>query len=183
MTAIGQNSTGTTVVDLSTGASVTLAWAAGTDVGNHRVNNEDSYAIACPVFAVADGMGGHSAGDVASDAVVQRIAGLEKPGFADLDALEMALALSVSDLRSRLTEEQQGAGTTVTGAALVQEADQLQWAIFNIGDSRVYVKMGETFEQVTVDHSVVQQLVDAGTITKEEADYHPHANVITRARS
>jgi protein phosphatase len=64
---------------------------------------------------------------------------------------------------------------------LVQEADQLQWAIFNIGDSRVYVKMGETFEQVTVDHSVVQQLVDAGTITKEEADYHPHANVITRA--
>ncbi|MDH6277416.1 serine/threonine protein phosphatase PrpC [Aurantimicrobium minutum] len=181
MTALGQNSTGTTVVDTSTGASVTLSWAAGTDVGNHRANNEDSYSIACPVFAVADGMGGHSAGDIASDCVVQRIAGLEKPGFADLDALEMALAMSVVDLRNKLTEDQQGAGTTVTGAALVQEGDQLQWAVFNIGDSRVYVKLDETFEQVTVDHSVVQQLVDAGTITKEEADYHPHANVITRA--
>ncbi|MEG2386646.1 MAG: protein phosphatase 2C domain-containing protein, partial [Aurantimicrobium sp.] len=174
MTALGQNSTGTTVVDTSTGASVTLSWAAGTDVGNHRANNEDSFAIACPVFAVADGMGGHSAGDIASDCVVQRIAGLEKPGFADLDALEMALAMSVVDLRNKLTEDQQGAGTTVTGAALVQEGDQLQWAVFNIGDSRVYVKLDETFEQVTVDHSVVQQLVDAGTITKEEADYNPH---------
>lgn len=181
MTALGQNSTGTIVADPSTGASVTLTWAAGTDVGNHRANNEDSYSIACPVFAVADGMGGHSAGDIASDAVVQRIAGLEKTGFANLDELEMALAMSVVDLRARLTPDQQGAGTTVTGVALVQEGPQLQWAVFNIGDSRVYAKLADTFEQITVDHSVVQQLVDAGTITKEEADYHPHSNVITRA--
>lgn len=181
MTALGQNSTGTIIADASTGASVTLTWAAGTDVGNHRAGNEDSYVLACPVFAVADGMGGHSAGDIASDAVVQRLAGLERDGFANLDALEMALALSVSDLKSKLTEDQFGAGTTVTGVALVQETDQLQWAVFNIGDSRVYALINGEFEQVTTDHSVVQQLVDAGTITKEEADYHPHANVITRA--
>ena len=181
MTALGENSTGTIIADASTGTSVTLSWAAGTEVGNHRAANEDSYVIACPVFAVADGMGGHSAGDIASDAVVQRLAGLERDGFASLDALEMALSLAVVDLRSRLEDDQLGAGTTVTGAALVQEVDQLQWAIFNIGDSRVYALTEEEFTQVTVDHSVVQQLVDAGTITKEEADYHPHANVITRA--
>lgn len=181
MTAIGSNSTGTIVADASTGASVTLSWAAATEVGNHRAANEDSYVIACPVFAVADGMGGHSAGDIASDAVVTSLAPLASDGFADIEALETALAQSVVDLRNKLTEDQRGAGTTVTGVALVQEGNELQWAAFNIGDSRVYAQMNDTFLQVTVDHSVVQQLVDAGTITKEEADYHPHANVITRA--
>lgn len=181
MTAIGSNSTGTIVADASTGASVTLSWAAATEVGNHRAANEDSFVIACPVFAVADGMGGHSAGDIASDAVVNSLAPLASDGFANIEALESALAQSVVDLRNKLTEDQRGAGTTVTGVALVQEGNELQWAAFNIGDSRVYAQMNDTFLQVTVDHSVVQQLVDAGTITKEEADYHPHANVITRA--
>lgn len=181
MTAIGSNSTGTIIADASSGASVTLSWAAATEVGNHRAANEDSFVIACPVFAVADGMGGHSAGDIASDAVVTSLATLASDGFADVDALENALAHSVVELRNKLTEDQRGAGTTVTGVALVNDGPQVQWATFNIGDSRVYAQMNDTFLQVTVDHSVVQQLVDAGTITKEEADYHPHANVITRA--
>lgn len=181
MTAIGANSTGFIIKDPASGALVTLSWAAGTEVGNHRAANEDSFSVGSPVFAVADGMGGHSAGDVASDAVVRRLAELEAPGFATLDALEGALAKSVNDLRDTLTEDQRGAGTTVTGVALVQETTQLQWAAFNIGDSRVYALINNDFSQVTVDHSVVQQLVDAGQITREEADYHPHSNVITRA--
>jgi serine/threonine protein phosphatase PrpC len=181
VTAIGANSTGFTVTEPETGASVTLAWAAASEVGNHRAQNEDSYSVGSPVFAVADGMGGHSAGDVASNAVVQRLAELEAPGFATLDALEAALEKSVEDLLGTLTEDQHGAGTTVTGVALVWEAAQLQWAAFNIGDSRVYALINDDFSQVTVDHSVVQQLVDAGQITRDEADYHPHANVITRA--
>lgn len=181
MTAIGANSTGFIVTEPGSGARVTLSWASGTEVGNHRAANEDSYSVGSPVFAVADGMGGHSAGDVASDAVVRRLAELEAPGFATLDALEAALALSVDDLRSTLAEDQRGAGTTVTGVALVREETELQWAAFNIGDSRVYALINDDFSQVTVDHSVVQQLVDAGQITREEADYHPHSNVITRA--
>ena len=181
MTAIGANSTGFSVTEPETGARVTLSWAAATEVGNHRAQNEDSYSVGSPVFAVADGMGGHSAGDVASDAVVRRLAELEAPGFATLDSLEAALEKSVEDLRSTLTEDQRGAGTTVTGVALVREGAQLQWAAFNIGDSRVYALINGDFSQVTVDHSVVQQLVDAGQITRDEADYHPHANVITRA--
>ena len=181
MTAIGANSTGFTVSEPDTGGRVTLSWAAATETGNHRAANEDSYSVGSPVFAVADGMGGHSAGDVASDAVVRCLAALTAPGFATLDAVEAALANAVEDLRNVLTEDQRGAGTTVTGVALVQEGGQLQWAAFNIGDSRVYALISEDFSQVTVDHSVVQQLVDAGQITREEADYHPHSNVITRA--
>lgn len=181
MTAIGANSTGLIVTEPNTGASVTISWAAATEVGNHRAQNEDSFSVGSPVFSVADGMGGHSAGDVASDAVVRRLAELEGPGFASLDALEAALEKSVEDLRQILAEDQRGAGTTVTGVALVHEGTELQWAAFNIGDSRVYALINGDFSQVTVDHSVVQQLVDAGQITREEADYHPHSNVITRA--
>lgn len=181
MTAIGTDSTATIISDSATGASVTLSWSAVTAVGNHRSTNEDSYVLACPYFAVADGMGGHSAGDVASDAVVRHLAELATPGFADATALEQALLDSVADLRSQLDQAQQGAGTTVTGVALVQEEKSVSWMVFNIGDSRVYALDQDGLRQVTVDHSVVQQLVDAGTITKEEADVHPHANVITRA--
>jgi protein phosphatase len=69
----------------------------------------------------------------------------------------------------------------VTGAALVLTEGGLEWAVFNIGDSRVYGLVDGVLEQLTRDHSVVQQLVDAGSITRDEADIHPHANVITRA--
>jgi protein phosphatase len=74
-----------------------------------------------------------------------------------------------------------GTGTTVTGAALTVVGGAPQWIIFNIGDSRVYQLASGVLEQVTIDHSVVQELVDAGKITREEAEVHPHGNVITRA--
>ncbi len=181
MTAIGKNASGHTVTDESTRASVTLSWAAVTDVGHHRADNEDSFVVAPPVFAVADGMGGHSAGDLASDAVVRGLATIEAPGFTSTEAIESALVSGVAALEDVLTVDQRGAGTTVTGAALIVHNEAVCWAIFNIGDSRVYVMKDHELLQVTVDHSVVQQLVDAGQITREEADYHPHANVITRA--
>ena len=75
----------------------------------------------------------------------------------------------------------EGSGTTVTGAALGSISDEPAWIVFNIGDSRVYRLVGGVLEQLTVDHSIVQELVDAGQITREEADTHPHSNVITRA--
>ena len=170
MTAIGNNVSGHTVTDERSRASVTLSWAAATDVGHHRADNEDSFVVASPIFAVADGMGGHSAGDLASDAVVRGLATLESSGFT-----------TTTDIEAALVADQRGAGTTVTGAALTLQNEAVCWAVFNIGDSRVYVMKDHELVQVTVDHSVVQQLVDAGQITREEADYHPHANVITRA--
>jgi serine/threonine protein phosphatase PrpC len=160
---------------------VRLSWAAITDVGLHRQANEDSYLAGVPIFAVADGMGGHHAGDIASDAVVRSLSSLVGDSLTTREAIGSALAESVEALRDVLPEEHQGAGTTVTGAALVVEENETRWAIFNIGDSRVYARVGDEFLQITTDHSIVQQLVDSGQITKDEAEYHPHANVITRA--
>jgi len=160
---------------------VTLAWAAVTDTGHRREVNEDSLLSQSPIFAVADGMGGHSAGDVASAAVVTRLAELAGAADPDAESIARLLGLAVEDMASGAGVTDNGTGTTVTGAALAVVAGEPQWIIFNIGDSRVYQLGSGVLEQVTCDHSVVQELVDAGKITREEADVHPHGNVITRA--
>lgn len=180
MTQIGHGNTGQPVT-LPDGTEVTLAWAAATDVGLRREVNEDSYVAQVPVFAVADGMGGHAAGDFASAAVVTRLAehgGKELVGTPEIDA---SLKLAVTDMGRSAGVTDEGSGTTVTGIALGMIGDEPAWIVFNIGDSRVYRLESGVLEQLTVDHSIVQELVDAGQITREEADTHPHSNVITRA--
>ncbi|TDW29152.1 PP2C family protein-serine/threonine phosphatase [Cryobacterium psychrophilum] len=181
MTQIGQSSTEFTVELPSTGKSVTLAWSALTDVGHRREVNEDSVLAESPIFSVADGMGGHSAGDVASAAVVTRLA--EHAGRPVLDApsIDSALSLAVEDMAKGAGVTDQGTGTTVTGVALAVVSGAPNWIAFNIGDSRVYQLNAGVLEQVTTDHSVVQELFDAGRITREEAEVHPHGNIITRA--
>jgi serine/threonine protein phosphatase PrpC len=159
---------------------VTLSWAALTDKGNRRAGNEDSSLSDVPVFAVADGMGGHSAGDVASAAVVDRLAEITA-AVTDASALEEALARALTDIDLVGDESVLGTGTTVTGVALAEVDDDLAWLVFNIGDSRVYLFESGELRQLTLDHSVVQELVDAGLITKDEAEHHPDSNVITRA--
>ena len=181
MTSIGTDGTSVPLPDDAGLPHLRVSWAAITDVGRHRQANEDSYVAGLPIFAVADGMGGHHAGDIASDAVVRSLSSLVSTSVTTRDALGEALSAAVDTLREVLPEEHQGAGTTVTGAALVVESGETRWAVFNIGDSRVYAVVGGEFLQVTTDHSIVQQLVESGQITKDEAEYHPHANVITRA--
>jgi serine/threonine protein phosphatase PrpC len=181
VTQIGQGSAGFTVELPSTPATVTLSWSAHTDTGYRREVNEDSFVAQPPIFAVADGMGGHSAGDFASAAVVTRLA--EHAGKPTLDAasIDEALSLAVADMARGAGVTDLGTGTTVTGAALGVVAGVPHWIVFNIGDSRVYQLTSGVLEQVTVDHSVVQELVDSGRITREEAEVHPQGNVITRA--
>ena len=181
MTQLGRSSTTFTVDLPQANTTVTLAWAMLTDTGHRREVNEDSLIAEPPVFAVADGMGGHSAGDVASAAVVTRLADLAGAAVTDADALNRALGQAVIDMAHGVGVTDQGTGTTVTGVALGLVSGAAQWIVFNIGDSRVYQLTSGVLEQVTVDHSVVQELVDAGRITREEADVHPHGNVITRA--
>ncbi len=159
---------------------VTLSWAALSDTGNKRAGNEDSSISDLPVFAVADGMGGHSAGDIASAAVVERL-GEITDAVTTAEAIEKQLARALSDIDRVGDESVLGTGTTVTGVALAEVDDDLSWMVFNIGDSRVYLYSDGELKQLTVDHSVVQELIDAGLITKEQADHHPESNVITRA--
>lgn len=160
---------------------IELSWFALTDVGRRRETNQDSYVVTPPIFAVADGMGGHSAGEIASAAVVRRLAelgGQESVSEADIDEV---LGDAVDDIEVDAGDTELGAGTTVTGVCIGTADEQPTWKVFNIGDSRVYQYFKGALSQVTVDHSVVQHLIDTGAITAEEAEVHPHANVITRA--
>jgi protein phosphatase len=182
VTQIGEGSTGTTlVVPGGTDATIRLAWSAMTDVGRKRQTNEDSYLVRPPVFAVADGMGGHLAGDLASAAVVVRLSERMTQPFASTEDVERALFEATYDIGVIAGDSEIGVGTTVTGIALVVVESQPYFAVFNIGDSRVYEFEGGELHQVTTDHSLVQELVDSGLITKAQAYQHPEGNIITRA--
>lgn len=181
MTVIGQNAAGHTINVPGSSGPVQLAWGLDTHTGYRRRHNEDSLVAQPPVFAVADGMGGHSAGDVASKAVVTRLAGVATEEVTTAEAIDAALKAATADISLAADRSQLGVGTTVTGAALMARNAVPHWAIFNVGDSRVYLFENQKLSQVTVDHSVVQELVDAGMISAGEAERHPDSNIITRA--
>lgn len=182
MTEIGA-STPRHVVSLpgKQGSGLVLSWGAATDIGRRRDHNEDSFLAAPPIFAVADGMGGHSSGDVASAAVVARLAEASSADFTEQEVIEQSLIQATLDIALAKDERQLGVGTTVTGAALTLQRGKPCWNIFNVGDSRVYMFEHNELAQVTIDHSVVQELVDAGRISEADAESHPDNNIITRA--
>jgi len=180
MSVFGEDAVGHPVA-LPDGGELVLSWASRTDVGHRRQVNEDSVVARPPVFAVADGMGGHAAGDRASAAVAERLAALGGDGVLEVGLLDDALAAAAEDI-DRLAEGiAVGAGTTVTGAAVVHLDGRTGFAVFNIGDSRVYCFERDELVRVTIDHSVVQELVDAGLLDPAEAEHHPESNVVTRA--
>lgn len=182
MTVLGQNTARHEMaISDAPSASLVLAWGVATDVGHKRSHNEDSLVAMAPIFAVADGMGGHAAGDVASDAVVARLAELAGSDFTEPDAVVEALREATTDISHAIDEAELGVGTTVTGAAVTIHDGHPYWAIFNIGDSRAYLFARNVLTQVSVDHSVVQELVSAGFIKASDAENHPDSNVITRA--
>lgn len=153
---------------------------AHTDTGRQRRGNEDSFFARSPLFAVADGMGGAQAGEIASRVAIdvlqdglpdgagspeERLAGLV--GEANAHVFEL----------SRSGREYAGMGTTLTAAYLGEE----ELAIAHVGDSRLYLLRDGSFERLTRDHSLVEELVQRGEITAEEADQHPQRSIITRA--
>jgi serine/threonine protein phosphatase PrpC len=159
---------------------VSLRHAARTDVGRKRAVNEDSLLATSPVFIVADGMGGHEAGDRASAAVVQE--------FVQLTGREVVLAdvTAAVDRAHSMVQEiadgtLRGAGSTLTGVVLVRHDGVLQWLVVNVGDSRVYRMRGQDLAQLTIDHSLAQQLVSQGKLRADEVATFAKRNVITRA--
>lgn len=160
--------------------SIRLAIGAHTDPGLRRAVNEDAFLAAEPVFVVADGMGGHDAGDRASLAVVEAFASLVG---RDIDASDVAAAVDDAHARVALIAQgtERGAGSTLTGVVAVRVDGGPRWVVVNIGDSRVYRLLGDRLERLTVDHSLAQEMVDDGRLRPEELATFRGRNVITRA--
>ncbi len=177
----GSNSGLSITIPGRTDTPIVISWAVVTDTGKKRAANEDSFLAQSPLFVVADGMGGHSAGDLASAAVVHRLADVATTDFVAPRDIERALEDATRDISLIAMDSLLGVGTTVTGAALTLQDDNAYFAVFNIGDSRVYSFERNELTQITVDHSVVQELVEAGALSREEAEKHPDSNIITRA--
>ena len=161
-----------------------LVFAAATDVGRMRKNNEDSYLSSQPVAAVADGMGGHSAGEVASAIAIEELAALGSRGpweneTAATDDLKQAILRANRRIREMAAGDRKLLGMGTTLVALLEDGDMVHVA--NVGDSRGYLLRQGELSQVTVDHSLVQELVDDGRLSPEDAERHPQRSVITRA--
>ena len=166
---------------------LTLAIGAATDTGNLRGQNEDAHIAEQNLFAVADGMGGHNAGEVASAMAIEHLRSIALSGVSSAEAF----AQVVRDLNSAIyasatsTTDQRGMGTTLTAAALLTPTDNVdqpsQIVIANVGDSRTYLLRSGELRQMSVDHSYVQELVTEGLLTVDEARTHPRRNIVTRA--
>lgn len=164
--------------DAVSGSNGFIAWGARSDVGLVRGHNEDSFLLRTPLFMVSDGMGGHAAGEVASSIAVETV-GEQAPGTAD-DVL-LGAAVEAANMAVIQAAEQgigkPGMGCTVT-AVLIEKN---KMAVAHVGDSRAYVLRQGTLVRVTHDHSYVEELVDSGQITADEARTHPSRSIITRA--
>jgi serine/threonine protein phosphatase PrpC len=155
--------------------------AAISHTGKVRSNNQDSGYAGSNLFVVADGMGGHAGGDVASSIAITRLQTLDRPYDSTSDA-ERALRDAISDAAVDLADtvnlraELAGMGTTVSALIMVDDYA----VIAHIGDSRIYLYRDGALTQITTDHTFVQRLVDSGRITPEEARYHPRRSVLMR---
>lgn len=162
--------------------SLRLNCGYGTDRGLRREMNEDSYIAADPVFAVADGMGGHEAGEIASGICVRTLAEIPQLATGERDATAAVVQQYLLQADAGIREATGSrAGTTLSGLVVVEQMGVPYWLVLNIGDSRTYRLSQGKLSQVSVDHSEVQELVDAGEITPAEAAVHPRRHVVTRA--
>ncbi|WP_449385032.1 PP2C family protein-serine/threonine phosphatase [Cellulomonas soli] len=156
------------------------SWGSATDRGLVRDVNEDALLAYPPVFLVADGMGGHEAGDLASRIAVEEFAQLAGQTSATADDVHACFARTARRIRGEFTRGRQG-GTTVAGVAVSEHDGGAYWLVFNVGDSRVYLVGEDGMHQVSVDHSVVQELIELGDLNPADASSHPERHVLTRA--
>ena len=169
--------------DLDGELAVSIEAAGDTDIGQARPANEDAILVGETVFVVADGMGGAAGGHLASSTTVETFQALDGARFGNAEEAAEAMRKVILEANRAVRENAQqdsrleGMGTTVTGVML-NGADLY---VGHVGDSRAYLLRGDRLRQLTHDHSLVQQLIDMGRLTEEEAEDHPQAAIITRA--
>ncbi len=173
-----------TVRAIAGGATIgaaTVQWGAASQVGARGKENQDSYCTTPPAFIVADGMGGHCAGDVASLYAVEALRTLSTSAPVTAETVMACL----DDARARIDEIAVGRGappgTTVSGVIVTVDDGAPSWMVVNVGDSRTYCMNARGLQQITVDHSVVQEAVARGAITAAEARRVRYNNVLSRA--
>jgi PPM family protein phosphatase len=158
-----------------------LRGGGATDAGLVRPSNQDALLVSDELFAVADGVGGHQAGEVASQAAVDAL----RESFTDRSLAGLITAVTQANQvvweRSQSDPDLQGMGTTMTALALVQEDGEDRLALVNVGDSRAYLFQHGELSQLTEDHSYVEALYREGVLTREQADVHPLRSRILRA--
>ena len=162
-----------------------VRWGAATDVGQVRAGNEDAYVSEPMVFGVADGMGGHQAGEVASDIAATIIRDRLGTGASNVGVVVASVVEANASIyqAAHASVDHQGMGTTLT-ALVVMRADEsnvARFALVNVGDSRTYLLRNGELHRATIDHSYVQELVNTGHISEDEARTHPRRNIVTRA--
>jgi serine/threonine protein phosphatase PrpC len=150
-----------------------------TDTGRRRLRNEDAFVSAPPLFAVADGMGGAQAGELASRLAAASLKELS-PGHSGEDAVAGLVQEANARIYRRAVEDPAAAGMGTTMTAALVDAAAGAVAIAHVGDSRAYLVRGDELAQLTADHSLVAELVRSGRLTQEEAENHPQRSVITR---
>lgn len=157
---------------------VSSYYGSRTEVGHVREHNEDSLTVLPPLFAVADGMGGHEAGEVASEITINTLNDLA-PTSADAEALARAVVAANLNVIKAPSQGigREGMGTTLTAAILEKE----RLIIAQVGDSRAYLLHNGSLQQITRDHSLMADMIEAGQLTEAEARVHPNRSVITRA--
>jgi serine/threonine protein phosphatase PrpC len=164
-----------------------LVAGSATDIGLVRTKNQDHLLLAEPLFAVADGMGGHAAGEIASETALDALLGAigAEPPEGGWTASGIADAVRAANRavwdEAQANPDFRGMGTTLTALALIRDGDAERFAVANVGDSRVYRLRKGRMEQLTVDHNLVSELVAEGQIGPEEAETHPQRHVLTRA--
>jgi protein phosphatase len=159
-----------------------LKWGASTDVGMVRQQNEDSYLAEENLYVVADGMGGHNAGEVASALAVTTLKAGARSGIDSVERFrELVQQANTAIYTASLDDStQSGMGTTLTALSIVA-GEEPRVLVANVGDARTYLWRNGALTRLSVDHSYVQELVNEGIITPEEARVHPRRNIVTRA--
>lgn len=178
MTNQTKHTTSSSRNDTSSVEVVSSYYGSRTEIGNVREHNEDSLTVLPPLFAVADGMGGHEAGEVASEITINTLNDLA-PRSADAEALARAVVAANLNVIKAPSQGigREGMGTTLTAAILEKE----RLVIAQVGDSRAYLLHNGSLQQLTRDHSLMADMIEAGQLTEAEARVHPNRSVITRA--